>query len=337
MPHKSGYGRQSTLEYWTKQLAALLKAQVISQTIYRNAMGGGVTQRRSAVKRANVSTKPKSAAVKANAKKIKSIQKQLRVDMSTHTVKNIEAFTVSAVQNENTMLRHAAHDSNTIEAALAGLRYFNPSNPGSLTTASGATGTYSRQFLFKKNFTSIHLKSNYMVPVNCKVYACVPKNDTSISPITAYTNGLLDQNGPDPNHPDMYLSDSDQFNELWRIEKTTSRLLLAGQSMTVSHKIPDFEYDPSDLDSHALTNQRSFKAITWVVRVVGEPGHDSATLTQQGLARGGVDFVVRTKLVINYDSGTNLNDYTVVNDLDTMTANERQAQVVVDNQSYLVS
>ncbi len=336
MPHRKGTARQSAIDYWGTQLALAFKAGILSKTSMDTAMSGSAATRRTAVHAARkTGGAAKTPAVRALTKRVTKIQRQLNTDMSTHTFRQIITDTVRCVLNQNTVSNFPVHKADTIQTALAGLRYYDPANPATLVTASGATGTFSRQFLFSQCHVSMECKNNYQVPVHVKIYMCEPRSDTSLTPVTTFVNGMADQNNPTITKPNIYPTDSDQLKALWNTKVKTVKLY-PGKSTTFSHNVGAFDFDPSDFDSHQLQFQRSFKGVSFMVRVLGDVCHDGTDELEQALSPAGVDTIQSLKYVIKYDSGTNLNDFTASNTLGPVTT-ALQSQVVVDNQSFSVA
>jgi len=219
---------------------------------------------------------------------------------------------------------------------LPNLQYYDPSTPGTLLTANGLTGAYFRDFDVHSQSGKITVRNNYLIPSKVSVYDCVPKVDTSISPTTAYTNGLTDQGGPTSTSPLVYLTDSKQFNELWKINNSKKALLAPGGELTMSHSNnKPFEYDPSLVDSHTFTYMPQYGSWSWVVRSEGVIGHDGAD--DKTTTQGGVDILYDTKHVIKYDAGIPLNLLAITNNAATAFSGTGYiSQNVCDNQAYAV-
>lgn len=242
-----------------------------------------------------------------------------------------------AAVNQQTLTATEAIIMNNYEVVLAQLRFFNPSSPGTLIQGSGATGTYYRDYLFKTVHTNLTIRNNYQIPAKVTVYVCVPKEDTSIAPDTAFTNGLADVGNPSSSSPLVYLTDSDEFNDLWKIQSSKSKLLLPGVQFHVSYSNNNISYSPATIDSHSLSYQKRFGSYVILVRCEGIIAHDSSA-DQQGMAQAGVDLTWDTTYKVEYDAGVDLK-YIYLDDLsDTFTNGALVSSMPVsDNIGYSVS
>ena len=213
---------------------------------------------------------------------------------------------------------HATSVSN-LETACSALRYYDPSTPGTLITAPGGTGTFSRQIHFASIYKDITVRNNYHIPCVVTIYSCVSKTDTDKGPYEFYTEGVVDQGvSLGATSPLLYMSDIDNVTTNWRFEKVKKKTLLPGVQFKCTHKIPSFDYDPSVTDSHALAFQKKNHAHCWIIRVEGVVGHDTGA-NEIAVLEGGVDTVSDTKYVITYDAGVNLKDFSYSDGADTTT------------------
>lgn len=231
----------------------------------------------------------------------------------------------------------ANNTMNNYETVLAQLRFFDSATPGTLVQASGATGTYYREYLFKKVYSHHVVVNNYQVPCKCTVYLVRPKQDTTIAPITAFTDGLTDVGGPSSTSPLVHLTDSDEFNDLWKIDKSTSKILHPGQRIDMYTSDSDVLYSPATFDSHSLDYQKRFHCWAYIVRVEGVLGHDT-TADEQGFLQAGVDITCDQIYTVNYDAGIDLKYIVVQNNSDTFSnGGVVSSKPVSDNIGYSVN
>lgn len=296
------------------------------------------TGQRVSSKRVYRKTKPKTSL----KKQIKQIQKSLKSDQAFHTHKRFYGYSRTSGVG---LCQHYEHDINAVnslEAVMAYLRYYDPSVPGTLTTANAASGTYSRQVHFKNVYSRMDITNNFQVPCKVKVYLVKPKGDTNILPLTYYANGIADQviypAGADKTTASIYLTDIDVFNAQYSSKLMKDIILQPGATTYVSHSTGSFDYDPSVYDSHSLAYQPKFKCALWVIRVEGILGHDTAA-SERGILAAGVDTTQYEKYEIVYDAGVNLNDiYCVDNRAATFTNGGVVSQKPIpDNVGYSVS
>lgn len=243
-------------------------------------------------------------------KQVKEIKKSIKADQARHTYKATYKNRIIAnpggCEHESVNVGGVSR----LEEYIANLRYYDPSNPGTLVTASGATGTFSRNIHFKNINSRLEVRNNFLVPCKVKVYLVMPKSDTTIAPLTYYNNGIDDQviSTADETTPLLHLTDITMFNQQYKAKLVKSKYLLAGQEFSVSHNTGAFNYDPALTDSHTLEYQPKFKTAVWTIRVEPVLHHDTIVSTEIGLGYGAVDTVAFVKAEILYDAGTPLDD-----------------------------
>lgn len=271
-------------------------------------------------------------------KQVRTLSRQQKTSMGELIFHDRATYTARAPVNQQVHVLGYAVRTTEYEAVLAQLRFFDIANPATLVQASGAVGTYSRDYLFSTVYSQLGFMNNYQVPAKVTVYACCPKEDTSIAPTTAFTDGLVDQGNPSNTSQMVHLTDSIQFNDLWRICKRKSAIVMPGKRMSCTMSLKNIMYDPALLDSHSLVYQPKYKCFQWVVRVEGVIAHDSSVATEQGFAAAGGDFYVHTKYVVRYEAGTDLK-YIYINDgADSFTNGALVSEApVADNIAYSVS
>lgn len=239
---------------------------------------------------------------------------------------------VNGTAHSDFVLNSTSH----LEGVLAQLRYYNPSVPGTLTTADGATGSFEKEFYFTTCYGNLTCRNNYQVPVDVSIYLVKVKNDTSIIPTTAFTDGLADVGSPTSTSPLVYLTDSPIFNDLWKITNTYKFKLSPGQQKSYSASTPKFMYDPSLTDVHGLVYQRKNKTMAFIVRVEGVIGHDT-TADEQGCLAAGVDVMFDRTFKVKYQAGADIKYIHVVNSASTFTnGGVVSNKPVSDNQQYSV-
>lgn len=312
----------------------------LAKYAYNKAMGSKPAATKSYI----AAPKQRRRQYRPNQKKslkqqVKAIQRELKTNTAQLIYKkSMSAREVTTTRNQ-TCNYYEGFSMAQYETVLAELRFFNPSAPATLIQGSGASGTYDRSYHFSNIYAKLTAVNNYQVPVKVKLYVVSPREDTSIAPHTAFTNGLTDVGAPTSTSPLLDLSDSPEFLKLWKIESNIKKVLMPGDTCTITHSVKDVMYDPAIYDSHALSFQGKFKNFVFVVRVVGVLSHDTTITTEQGLGPAGVDVIQTVKSVVDYDAGIDLK-YIVLNDT-TASAFTNAAVVsskpVSDNISYSVA
>lgn len=277
------------------------------------------------------------SSIKPMKKKLKELSRLAEADQGTHIHRQRDTYQLLAGANAIGYQNYSMNDCPIIESVLSGLRYYDPSNPATLLNAAGATGTFHKDFYIKRAYSSATIRNNFQVPVKVSAYICRPKDDTSITPYTAFQNGLADVGNPSNVSPLVHLTDSPQFNDIWAIEKTVKCFLQPGQQKTVSHSVRPFSYDPSLFDSHALNYQKAFLSYIIFVRIEGVISHDTVAV-EVGRQSCGVDIEVDRTFEVRYPAGADIK-YIVVTDNSNSFTNlaVTSSKPVSDNQTYSVA
>lgn len=281
-------------------------------------------------------------AIINNQAKLKSQVKELKrlaeSDQGTHIDRRRYAGSALSAVAQSTHAEFAINTTSRMEDVLGNLRYYDPSNPGTLLTADGAVGTFHKEFYFKTMYAHANVRNNYQVPCKYTMYYVQPRDDTSITALTAWTNGLTDIGAPTSTEVDVYLSDSPQFNELWKIVKSRSGMLMPGREASLSLPLGAVNYDPSLTDSHTSLYQTDAKGTMLIVRVEGVVGHDT-TANQQDILAAGLDVSYSMKYEIRYPAGADIK-YLVVQNFASgafTNAGVTSNHPISDNQSYSVA
>lgn len=273
-------------------------------------------------------------------KDVKALKALVKADQATHTYKELGSGEVQALVGQVEYGQEAITSVSNLESWIANLRYYNPAVPGTLTTASGATGTFHREIHFANVYSRVEVRNNYQVPCRLKIYLAKPKSDTSITPLTYYTNGIADQvisAGADQQTAGLYLTDIVTFNEQYSLVCKKDIILDAGAMCSVTHNTGRFNYDPSLTDSHSSGYQTKYKSCLWLIRVEGVLGHDSASAQEFNTLLASIDYQFIHIAKIEYDAGTGLNDiYIADNRASTFTSGSGvvTSKPVADNIGY---
>lgn len=270
-------------------------------------------------------------------KQLSQLRKLAESDTGLHIQRKRATGAHSASVGQCSYISQEIFRITDMEAVIAQLRYYNPSAPSSLVTADGATGTYQKEFLFTKMYSMIRFMNNYQVPLRIVGYVCRVKSDTSITPATAFTNGLSDVGSPSATSPLVYPSDSPQLGDLWMVKKKLDKLLLPGQSCSMIHNhSKDVQYDPSLADSHALEYQKKYGGASFLWKVEGVVGHDSIVTTEQTNLQCSVDWEQHITYNVKYSAGADIKFIYIDDEADATFTNGGLVSncPVSDNQGY---
>lgn len=222
-----------------------------------------------------------------------------------------------------------------LESAIDSLPIYDPANPSTYQFVNFNTGTQQKQIEFASTFTTLTFRNNYRVPVRVRVYLCIPREDTSLTPEQAMTNGLVDVgSGLNVNTPMITPYDAPQFNDLWKVAKMKKVVLQPSSTSSISNVVGSFMFDPSFVDSHNLDYQGRYGSHAYLIRVEGVVAHDSVQTSEQGNAGAGVDVQRMTKYVIKYEAGADIKWIEVVDGNDSFSNAATVTTIENENQQF---
>lgn len=271
------------------------------------------------------------------SKSVKELRRTAEADQGVLTFRSrITGRNVAAV-NAASYADLGILSTSFYETVLAQLRYYDPTAPATLVQADGTTGSFMKDFLFSKVYVRLVARNNYQVPCTVVVYSCNVKEDTSIQCLTAMTNGLADVGNPTATSPLVYPTDSPQFSDLWKIVKTSRKVLQPGEEIVVTHSAKSFFYDPSLVDSHAVSFQARYSGFGMMIRCEGVLAHDT-TLDEQGTIACGVDYQVTRTCQVKYAAGADIEYLYVTDGSDAFTNGALvSSKPVSDNIGYSIA
>lgn len=306
-----------------------------ASVLYNKAVGY-MSKPKNKKRRANKVAKQNKVATKKTVQKVqrqvKKLQKSVKSSEGTLIYFGRGLTEVIASVNQQTLSSVANVPISSYETVLGELRFFDSATPGTLVQASGATGTYSRKYMFNV-YTHTVVRNNYQIPADVRLYLCCPREDTSIPANQAYTDGLVDVGNPSNTSQLMKLTHSPLFNQLWKIEKMNRVRLMPGQETELIHTYKVM-YDPAITDSQTQTYQTKYKNFMVLCRVDGILAHDTVS-DQQGFAQAGVDVATTYKYTVKYDAGVDLTYYVISDGAQTFNNGAVvSAWPIADNQGY---
>lgn len=313
----------------------------------KTATKGGAAPLPSKIYKRQKRRRPKTKSNKKLSKEVSRIKKQVsdlkhseNASLGNMTYRQLQVWNQTCANNVQSISLYEISKPSNYETVLAQLKYYDPSVPGTLITASAATGTYQKNFLVKSIFSKLTFRNNYQSDADVTVYLCTPKSDSSISPSQAWTDGITTDAGNVTANTEInqYPTDYDVFRDLWTAKRAAHKILSPGQSFDVSHSISNVDYDPALYDEHSAQYQKRFKTAMWMVVLRGTLSHDTAVDDQLGLAQAGIDTYVQNTWNVQYDAGVNLSYVYLDTTLDTPTNGFVQShQPIPDNVGYSVA
>lgn len=217
--------------------------------------------------------------------------------------------------NQVFMVAYIGLNATVLELALAQLRYYDPSNPGTLLQPAVVTRSIKYDF---SAYGKYKVRNNYNIPCEVRAYLCDVKSDTSTDPLQAVSAGFADVGGMATTNPLAYPTDSPIFKNLWNIRKCYKFVIGPGSERNFSFFYGKGRYDPSFFDTHALTYMKMAKGTSVLFRIHGPLAHDSGPLV--GRANCGVDIEQNRTIRITYPAGINTVYIHTVDSSDVFTA-----------------
>lgn len=256
---------------------------------------------------------------KSQKSKIDLLTKLAKASLGTMRYRRFEAFRQLAGVNVQSIGVYGGSTVSLMEAAIVNLKYYDPSTPATLLTADASSGAFQKEILFKRQSSQIKMRNNYAVDCEVTVYLCKPKEDTSIEPNTAWSNGCTDGSNTANTVLGQFPTDYPQFRDIFSSKRMIKKQLSPGQEIICKHSESDCSYDPSITDSHALTYQKRNKAFAFMVVLRGILSHD-VNLDEQGVSAAGLDIEQTHSYLINYDAGIDLEFTYLSSSTDTPTS-----------------
>lgn len=289
------------------------------------------------------STRRNANKNKEQDKRISKLSKQVDQATGHLTYRTIAGTQSLAAANKQQVEYFGPNTTTILETVLGQCKYFDPSNPGTLLTASQASGTYSRISQFDSVSAKLTIRNNYQSTASVKVYLFVNKDDTSKGSTSAWSDSITngDVAGSVDSIDDIgaYPTDLALLTDLYKVTKIKDVVLQPGQVARVSHTSKGFSYDSATVDSHALGYQRQYQSFQMCVVHHGLPAHDSVVADQCGLPATGMDIRSDYVYKVTYNAGINLR-YAYVDSAGLSNATNgfvESQKPVSDNQAFSIA
>lgn len=327
-PRRSRYGRRRSEQSLYKR-EYLPVSEVPETMAYRKKRAkrkyGGRKRKVASYKRKRKCPKTNrglSKTVAGLSKIVKNLNKQHKLETATCTRRVRATSQHVGVYNQQDSRWDSLNTLAIIEAALANLQYYDPSDPATPIAASGVVGEDSKKYQINNVQGRQFYRNNAMVPVKLRIYICTPKVDTSFTGEQAWEQGLANLTTTlTKTCPLVKLRDSDQFTELWRVKQTHRVTLLPGQEYVVHTNSGPFVFDPSLADNHNLGFQTRLKACGILTLMEGVCGHSLADDQDLvGTLPYAVDLIKDTAVTITYDAGADFKTVVCVDGSDMILA-----------------
>lgn len=282
--------------------------------------------------------KSRNPAIQQLDKRITKVARLNETNMGELTYRLLSGGELLANQSRTNFTTLTISGITTMETVMDQLQWYNPATSAFVTSDPAGQAKY-QEVTFTKVYGNLTVRNNYQVPCKVRLYAMVPKIDTSITPTASYSNWLTDNLlAGNTTDPCVYLTDSQETMANWRIVKSKIVTLAPGRESVITYGVPKMvAYDSSIADSHALTYQPKFGGCVFVAFVEGVVGHDTAG-AEQGLLASGIDYTLERTFVCKYPAGIDCRFLYSSNTLDASFTNGGVvSQQTADNQAYSVS
>jgi hypothetical protein len=198
------------------------------------------------------------------------------------------------------------NDSTTNEAALGNLRFFNPAVPGTLTSANAASGTFLRKYEFKYMKVDMTWRCASTNGGTVTAMIVLPKRNGDDTPLTTFTNGIADQGVGGAlvkEQPSIWITDSAQFNEKYKIVKKIHKHLEPGQQLTLSYNTGCYRYDPTAFDDDPTSVRKDAKQVFMVASILGDLVGEQGNPFTVTYGQTSMQFMMSQQWKVEYDAG----------------------------------
>lgn len=301
-----------------------------------------MSRKRKAPSRRKATPRRNTQKNKQQDKRLAKLSKQLEQSTGHMTYRKLDVLQALFLTNKQKVAALSPSSISILETVLGQCKYFDPSTPGTLITASQVAGSYSRTSHFDSVTCNVQMRNNYQSDILLKLYLCTNRDDTNTAAGTAWTNAIADNAYGSVNSTDdlgQYPSDYPLLTDLYNVKKVLTKTLKAGQTCSYFHSTGPFDYDSATADSHALAYQRQYKSFQFLVVIRGALAHDTTIANQVGTIDGGCDIKYDTVFKVSYSTGGPSLKYIYVSDGTVNPSNQfvQTHQPVADNQGYSIA
>lgn len=243
------------------------------------------------------------------------------VDPATRIVKKISTSQKNCSPNVCSYSTNFAWYPTQWEEFITDLRFIDRAATPAADTIDLSNQSYSHELDFRNIFLSYSGKNNGQIPMKLKVYTfeCIGPTGANSTPtelMDAY-DGVF---AVSSSTTDILLYPSDMrkaWSDKWKILKTNSFSLNAGDEFSVSHSIKQFKYD---VKAHDVVGSVYPKGcVLFVLRLQGVLCHDKTTTSEVGFSDSTIDTFAYIKYEIKYQSDASFTDMKVSSTLGTVT------------------
>lgn len=259
-------------------------------------------------------------SIKNLKKDVRKIRRLAEGDMGVQLYR--ERFSnqqLLTTDNNNLTASYNLCANTAIGRAIDQLQMFDLQQPNVLVPVDLDAATFQNKIWMSVS-TICTFRNNFSVPVYLDAYICTPKYGHSITPFTAYQNGIVDQSPQVHTSSIIYPLDSILFKSLWHVRKRKKIFLETGRQCELSDRFKQFSYNPSEQDEVGDIFVPKHCGYALLVRIEGCLSHDDTTINQVGGGHAGIDIFRTTTIKVSYPAGMALDRVFVDNESDAMTS-----------------
>lgn len=215
----------------------------------------------------------------------------------------------------------------TFEDLFSKYRHATTAGVGTLDLLDGTGMDYSNIPIIVKLHQTHTYRNNYVVPCQLTFYKVFCRSNTDNGPFTHYTQRLDHFTQGDEGAEatiNFYPSDVNRFTSdgpsKWYYKAVGQLILQPGQQKTIVHNVRWRRFNSNLFKSTVVGTWNYFSRISTgiLARIQGVVGHAEASESNTGVMDAKCDVLVRKSYVFTFPESTQIPEWTVSNDLDTV-------------------
>lgn len=259
-------------------------------------------------------SRPKKRVNKTLKGRITKLEKKFNQNLTKKVVYQMDTAQIACSLGKASASSVQGVNSTTIRAGIDSLEI------GTGTTIDGQAVGENTQLPIRNIWSECQAMNTTDSACVVDIYACAPKNSTSVSPGSAF-QGANDDSGFTAvagNQFDLvsYPTLFDDFNRQWRVLNHEKFRLRAGDIGKLTATIKDFKWSDDYYDDHSNTFLEG-TCIQWLVRVQGEPCFDSLGSSRGSTIASNLMVYTKGKFTIEYAGNVSGRIFEFQNNLDT--------------------
>lgn len=262
---------------------------------------------RSSKRRSRRRRRNKRSSCRALSRRVDDIAAKVNHKQSTYIYRYGIYNYVKAGAGTCTFFGSASSSRTTVRAAIDALPVWNVDPVGGGGPARQNINFTTQTFQSALKFDVFHTwvaRNNSNRPVILHVVPCHPKDKTSDTVLTNWTEGL-DHVGLAGKDTNTLTKLSDGYHGLhaqWSTGKIKKVRLEVGAELTLNHKMLGLSFNPASDADNTETYQKNLGSMAILGRVEGVMGHRASTPWTVGTGAGSIIYHHKTTIKVYYDS-----------------------------------